>query len=390
MGRIVTRAGNHVQRRKAKPFRLLPDHLAQRGIKHDRRLAPDHGKLRPRREALDLVRQVRLHCGKAALFGMAHVDLETDFTGHDVARIWRSVNIADGGDARRVLHGNLLDCQYGLRRKDERILAQSHRKGARMGFPAAHADIQPAKALHSGDDTDCASISLQHGALLDMELQIRCHRQMAGRALATIADRSQRLAHRHAVLVHAGIDGPMSCTPQKMPDPIMAGEKREPSSLVQLTTVNGWRRPRPEAFSTRRISTPARTPSIPSKRPPAGWVSRWLPTAMAARPGSEPGKVANMFPMRSTSTVQPSARHSASNQRRTSPSLTREQGGHADLAIGTEACGRENVGPQPVGIDRERKRYAGRLKDRRHSTLSCGFSWKRYLKSQCEAPSMTV
>ena len=37
-------------------------------------------------EALDLVRQVRLHCGKAALLGMAHVDLEADFAGHDVAR----------------------------------------------------------------------------------------------------------------------------------------------------------------------------------------------------------------------------------------------------------------------------------------------------------------
>ncbi len=60
VGRIVTGAGNHLQRRKAKPFRLLPDYLAQRRIKHDRRLAPDHGKLCPRREALDLVRQVRL------------------------------------------------------------------------------------------------------------------------------------------------------------------------------------------------------------------------------------------------------------------------------------------------------------------------------------------
>ncbi|MNL43004.1 hypothetical protein D3C87_1654940 [compost metagenome] len=77
--------------------------------------------------------------------------------------------------------------------------------------------------------------------------------------------------------------------PAKTPEPIIAGEKREPSSFVQLTTVRPCRSTVAVSFSVRINSTPARTPRIPSNLPPCGWVSRWLPTAIGGSDGSSPG-----------------------------------------------------------------------------------------------------
>ncbi len=85
----------------------------------------------------------------------------------------------------------------------------------------------------------------------------------------------------------------------------MAGAKREPSSLVQLTTMRGASVSMPASFRLRITSSPARTPSTPSNLPPVGWVSRCDPKAIGFRLMSRPGRRAYWVPRASTETVSP-------------------------------------------------------------------------------------
>ena len=52
--------------------------------------------------------------------------------------------------------------------------------------------------------------------------------------------------------------------------PIIAGRKRLPYSLIQLTSSSGLRVRTPDSASARITSSPASTPNTPSKRPPVG------------------------------------------------------------------------------------------------------------------------
>src|SRR5689334_12745764 len=88
----------------------------------------------------------------------------------------------------------------------------------------------------------------------------------------------------------------------------MAGAKRAPSSLVQLTSSTGALVVRSLSCSVRNASSAARTPSGPSNLPPVGWVSRWEPIAIGGSCGFLPGRRANILPTSSTVTLQPSAR----------------------------------------------------------------------------------
>ena len=89
----------------------------------------------------------------------------------------------------------------------------------------------------------------------------------------------------------------------------MAGAKRVPSSLVQLTTSIGCFVLMPRSFMVRTTSSAPSTPSTPSYLPPVGWVSRWLPIITGGRESSSPLRWANMVPMESTATVMPAASH---------------------------------------------------------------------------------
>src|SRR5271166_4139986 len=66
--------------------------------------------------------------------------------------------------------------------------------------------------------------------------------------------------------------------PVKTRLPNMSGWKRAPSSLVKKATASGRGVTTPASSSVWTISSPARTPSAPSKRPPVRTVSMWLPT----------------------------------------------------------------------------------------------------------------
>jgi hypothetical protein len=62
--------------------------------------------------------------------------------------------------------------------------------------------------------------------------------------------------------------------PANTPEESIAGAKREPSSLVQLTISIGRSVSIPRSFRVRTSSSAASTPSTPSYLPPVGWVSR--------------------------------------------------------------------------------------------------------------------
>ena len=137
--------------------------------------------------------------------------------------------------------------------------------------------LRPAHALDAGDDADLLGLGFEDRTLLDVQLEERRQRMGAAALRPAIADRLERLAE-----ADPGAVGPRRLsrvnTPPNTPDAIIAGAKREPSSLVQLMTSigaglvagldQGAQRERPS------------TPSTPSNLPPVGWVSRWLPMAI--------------------------------------------------------------------------------------------------------------
>ena len=59
---------------------------------------------------------------------------------------------------------------------------------------------------------------------------------------------------------------------------------------------------------------------MPSKRPPVGWVSKWLPDITGRRLGSLPGRRAKILPTLSTVTVQPASSAHLTNRSRPWPS----------------------------------------------------------------------
>jgi len=108
--------------------------------------------------------------------------------------------------------------------------------------------------------------------------------------------------------------------PANHDEPRSPGAKRTPSSLVQFTTASGASVSIPASLRVSTASSAARTPETPSKRPPRGWVSRWLPAATAGRDGSRPGRMANMLPARSQRRSSPAARHQDAKSARASAS----------------------------------------------------------------------
>ena len=98
------------------------------------------------------------------------------------------------------------------------------------------------------------------------------------------------------------------------------GAKRPPSSLVQATTSIGRRVSTPASRSACTASSAASTPQMPSKRPPAGWLSMWLPASTGARPGTLPSARRNRLPSASMEGASPIASPQPISSRRESRS----------------------------------------------------------------------
>src|SRR3954463_16048700 len=98
---------------------------------------------------------------------------------------------------------------------------------------------------------------------------------------------------------------------------MVAGAKREPSSLVQLTMQIGVSVSIPASLSVRTTSSAASVPSTPSYLPPVGWVSRWEPSPTGGFDISRPLRSPNIDPRASIWTSRPAASHAVRNQSRT-------------------------------------------------------------------------
>ena len=115
-----------------------------------------------------------------------------------------------------------------------------HRGRAGMGILAGDRDLVPAHALHAGDDADHLALVLEDRSLLDVKLEHGAEPVAARFLGAAIADAVELVAEASAVAVFARHKrSPRVNTPANTPDASMAGAKREPSSLVQLTISIG-------------------------------------------------------------------------------------------------------------------------------------------------------
>ena len=130
---------------------------------------------------------------------MAEVHGEAHLARYDVRRVRLDLERADGADRERRMPAR--DRVHRLdepRRADERVLAQMHRRSARVGILADEARLVPAHALHAGHDADVLRFRLEDRPLLDMQLEECRERMRPARLRTAIADRFEGLAERHA------------------------------------------------------------------------------------------------------------------------------------------------------------------------------------------------
>ncbi|GIT39216.1 MAG: hypothetical protein Ct9H300mP8_04120 [Gammaproteobacteria bacterium] len=83
--------------------------------------------------------------------------------------------------------------------------------------------------------------------------------------LVEITQALELFADRYTILVGSAMSVLKLNSPDQTPEPTIAGEKREPSSLVQTTSSSGLRVVWFASLSARTTSSPARTPYTPSK-----------------------------------------------------------------------------------------------------------------------------
>ncbi len=96
----------------------------------------------------------------------------------------------------------------------------------------------------------------------------------------------------------------------------MPVSKRQPSSSVHTVASKGAMVSMPRSSRVRRTSSAASTPNTPSKRPPKGWVSRWLPASTGGASASVPGRRAKILPMASIRGAKPASRHQETKRSR--------------------------------------------------------------------------
>ena len=125
---------------------------------------------------------------------------------------------------------------------DQRVAPAGHRGRPGMRFLTGHGDLVPALALRAGHDADRQPGGFEDRPLLDMRLEIGSDRAPADRPGSGKADAPQ-LAAKGQVGARCcrgwRARGRASKTPANTPDPTIAGENRDPSSLVQATISTG-------------------------------------------------------------------------------------------------------------------------------------------------------
>src|SRR5262245_45725712 len=103
---------------------------------------------------------------------MSQVDRKEHCARHHVSRIGEYLDHPDGADSeRRMRARNRLDAIDQSCCPEQSILAHGHRRSAGMGLSALDRDVEPAYALHVGDDPNLLAFSFEQRSLLDVELE---------------------------------------------------------------------------------------------------------------------------------------------------------------------------------------------------------------------------
>jgi len=135
---------------------------------------------------------------------MPEGDREVHFARHHVGRVRLDLERAYRSHGeRRMPAGDRIDLVDQTGGAEQRVLAQMHRGGARMGVLADDVRLVPAHALHAGDDADVLGLGLENRALLDVQLEERRERMRPAWFRAAIADRFERGAEAFAGTVLA-------------------------------------------------------------------------------------------------------------------------------------------------------------------------------------------
>ena len=232
------------------------------------------------------------------------------------------------------------------------FLRSAHRRRAGMGFLAGDRDLVPAHALDALHDADHAALGFEDRALLDMQLEHGREFARAGFLLALVAD---------ALAI------PRRTTCRR--DPSRIGVVAREHAGEDARGEHGRRKARaffvgPVDDLDRRIGLVAGVVQR-AHRFERGQDAEHAVEFAAGRLGVEmrahgdrgsagflPGRRANMLPMSSTVTVQPSASHCALNQSRTwrsrSVKVSRQMPPFARRADPRRLHQRV---PQPLGVD---------------------------------------
>jgi hypothetical protein len=187
-----------------------PGRLERRGheplVERDRLDAPDLGRRRVARRALDL----RQHLGERPVLGVPQVHHELG-----PARNRRGDAGLEPQHPRRadpaVLARDFLDaqCQPGCRQA--RVAPHVHRRRARVRGLAGEREAMPLDAEGAGHGRDRHALPLQHGALLDVQLQVgnqpRAPARRVRRALELDAVLGEHVADPASVRVRERGDG---------------------------------------------------------------------------------------------------------------------------------------------------------------------------------------
>ena len=156
---------------------------------------------------------------------------------------------------------------------------------------------------------DCSMWSSRYRAMLPGSRRASPRRAARPPTVSIASPRVLPWLSRSAATVSASIRPLMARLP------IVESPKSDGSSQVKFTTSRGRPSRCPAAWRHRATSSPARTPAIPSNRPPACTVSRCEPV-MIDGPSCRPGRRPITLAAASTVTSSPAARISAATQAR--------------------------------------------------------------------------
>ncbi len=206
--RVVARTADHVHRRQPERARAGADLLDQRRIERLRRKVHDRLDVDPhpgRRAVVGACRtQFRIHRRQRRVVGRAQVDGQRHAAGNHVARIRVHVDPADrAASVRRMRTRDAVHRTHEIGCDQQRVAPQFHRRRARMRLHSVDGHVVPALSERPLDHADRRVMRFQHRPLLDMRFEIRADRMRAVPVVGTarIADRGQRIAHRHAIAV---------------------------------------------------------------------------------------------------------------------------------------------------------------------------------------------